>query len=100
MRKLLMVLGVIEKVKDEYFRLLELNVLVHFHRLRLEMRVDGFPETTKAFTAAINVICLPPDRNSFAAIIGGLSASALPSFSMILVAACRTKSMKSKEWLV
>ena len=90
MRKLLVVLGVIEKVKDEYFRLLELNVLVHFHRLRLEMRVDGFPKTTKTFTAAYQ-------RNSFAAIIGGRSASALPSFSMISVAACGTNRWNERN---
>lgn len=52
MHMLLMIVWVIEEVKNECPRVFELNVLVHFHRLCLEMRVDGFPEPTESFAGA------------------------------------------------
>lgn len=45
---LLMVLWVIENVKDECSRLFDLSVLVQLYRLGLEMGVYSFPEPTKS----------------------------------------------------
>ena len=45
----------------------------------------------------IRVIRLPPERSSSAAIMGGRSASALPSFSIISVAACRQQGPLASE---
>ena len=44
-----------------------------------------------------SVTRLPPERSSSAAIIGGRSASALPSFSIISVAAYRQERMAIKD---
>ena len=49
---LLVVLWIMENVKDECPCLVELSVLVHFQRLHLEMRVDSFPESTKSLAAS------------------------------------------------